>query len=150
MKYASHDFLVCMDDDDFYPAHSIKTRIKVLLKYPEINMVGCGMVCCYDVFKDAFYVAGGKTTLAEATYAYRRSFWEKRNFNPRIRLGEGVLFLRDRKEECYRIPYTFVLFVMNHKSNVTGLLRQEVKREYFINHYILPEEIMEILKKIHS
>lgn len=146
VKYASHDIFINQDDDDYYLSHSIKTRVKVLLTYPKINMVGCGVVCCYDVSKKKFYNVGGKTTLAEATMCFRRKFFEERYFNKKVKLGEGILFLRDRKHECYRIPYTFVLFVMNHKKNVTNTIRQVTDKKHFIDYYELPEDIIKIIQ----
>lgn len=148
MKYASHDFLVNMDDDDYYMPHSIKTRVKVLMTYPNINMVGCGMVCCYDVDIKKFYIVGDKTTLSEASMCFRKKFWEELPFNEKVKFGEGKLFLRERKEQCYRIPYTFVLFVMNHKNNITSSLRRVKDEKQYIDYFELPKDIMNIIENI--
>ena len=148
MKYASHDILVNMDDDDFYMPHSIKARVKLLLTYPHINMVGCGIVCCYDTQIKRFYLAGSKRTLAEATMCFTRDFWKKHPFNEGLKLGEGILFIRDRKEECMRIPYNFVLFVMNHKKNITNNVRTVRDEKAYVGYFKLPEDVMEIIEEV--
>ena len=94
MKYASHDILVNMDDDDFYMPHSIKARVKLLLTYPKINMVGSGIICCYDTMIKRFYLAGSKKTLSEATMCFTRDFW-KRNPGHRSLEADAEDDLRD-------------------------------------------------------
>ena len=148
MKHADHDILVNMDDDDFYMPSSVKTRVKVLLQYPEKDIVGCGMICCYDVHQDGFYVLGNKCQYAEASMAFRRRFMEEREFNEQIRLGEGILFMRNRKDKGVRIPWSFVMFAMNHKHNMTGSIRKADK-SHFIDMFDLPTEVMDILREIH-
>ncbi len=148
MKYASHDILVNMDDDDYYMSHSIKARVKVLLSYSHINMVGCGIICCYDTVVKKFYLVGNKNTLAEATMCFTRDFWKRKPFNQKLKLGEGTLFIRNRKEECLRIPYNFVLFVMNHKGNITNKIRVIRDEKYYTNHFQLPADIMKIIHEV--
>lgn len=147
VKYASNDILINQDDDDYYFPHRIRTQVKVLLTYPKINMVGSGIVCCYDVNSEKFYNVGGPTTIAEATMCYRKKFFTERNFNKKVKMGEGILFLKERKHECFRIPHTFILFVMNHKNNVTNSLRKVTEEKDYINYYKLPSTILNIVNK---
>jgi len=149
-KFASHDILIHMDDDDYYTPISILSRVKVLMTYPKINMVGCGIIRCYDVKQKVYYDAGGANTLAEATMAYRKSFWKKKQFNNKIELGEGILFLKDRKDECYQIPHDFVMCAINHKGNMTGSIRRVNDTKYHLDIQLLPDEILELIEKIHK
>ena len=148
-KYAKHDILVNMDDDDYYLPCSLISRVKVLMTYPKINIVGCGYICCYDVHWERFYMAGHKYYMSEASMAFRKSFWKERNFKNKVVKGEGKLFLNNRKIQAYKIPYNFVFFAMNHKSNTTGTLRVAKDKSRDLK-YQLPDDIMKILKKIHS
>ncbi len=148
MKYASHDILVNMDDDDYYMPHSIKSRVKLLLTYPHINIVGCKAICCYDTIVKKFYLAGSNKTLSEASMCFTRDFWKRKPFNEKLELGEGTLFLRGRKEECFGIPYNFVFFVLNHKGNITDKIRVVRDKKYYLNYFQLPEDIMKIINKV--
>ena len=148
MKYASHNILINMDDDDYYMPHSIKSRVKILLTYPNINVVGCGFVCCYDLEHKAFYHVGSDHNLAEASMCFRRKFWEERHFNSKLIMGEGFQFLEKRKEQAMTIPYNFIMFVMNHKKNVTSNERKCNDKRRFIHHFTLPEPVLKILNSI--
>jgi hypothetical protein len=147
MKYASHNILVNMDDDDYYVPYSIKSRVKVLLSYPDINIVGCGFVCCYDLEHKAFYHVGSNHGLAEASMCFRRKFWEERPFD-KIVMGEGNRFLKHRKDQAMAIPYNFIMFVMNHMRNVTSSERKCNDPRKFIHHFKLPTPVMKILNSI--
>jgi len=149
-KFASNDILIHMDDDDYYTPISILSRVKVLMTYPKINMVGCGVIRCYDVKQNVYYDAGCLETLAEATMAYRKKFWKTKQFNNNIKLGEGMLFLKNRKDECYQIPHDFVMCAINHKGNITGSIRQVINSKYHIDIQSLPNEMLKLIRKIHS
>jgi hypothetical protein len=148
LKYAKFDYFANMDDDDYYVPDSILTRMKVLLNNPQKKCIGCGIVCCYDIVNKGYYIVGNRSTFAEATMMYHRSFLEERNFNPKIRLGEGLMFIRNRKKYCVEIPYAFVIFVLNHRKNVTSDLRSVKDRNDYIDCYGLPEQVMKIIENL--
>ena len=148
VKYASHDILVNMDDDDYYMPHSIKSRVKLLLTYPNINVTGCGFVCCYDLEYKSFYHVGNHKNLAEASLCFRKSFWEERPFDSSLVMGEGFSFLTKRKEQAMTIPYNFIMFVINHKNNITKNERKCRDKRLFFNHYTLPLKIKSLIHSI--
>jgi len=148
VKYASHNILVNMDDDDYYLPHSLISRVKVLMTYPNINIVGCGHYCCYNVHKKEFFLVGANYELSEASMAFRKKYWEDTKFNNKISRGEGIFFVRNRKEQAYKIPYDFIFFAMNHHKNLTGNLRKS-NTQRRVNYHALPEDILEILNHIH-
>jgi len=150
VKYATHDYLVHMDDDDYYVPTSILTRAKIMLDNPHIDMVGCGIVSCFDVIQKKFYNVGTNRSIAEAAMMYKRSFFEERRFQVRIRQGEGLLFLKDRKHKALMIPHTYIMFVLNHRNNMTGNIRMTTDESCFLNDiYQLPKDVMDIIEKIH-
>jgi glycosyltransferase involved in cell wall biosynthesis len=62
VENSKYDFIVCMDDDDYYPPESILARIKTLIKYPESGCVGCNSVGVYDFIlnkRNGFYCEVG-------------------------------------------------------------------------------------------
>lgn len=148
VKYATYDYFVHMDDDDYYHKFSIISRIKTLLTYPEKQIVGCGMCCCFDTQSKKFYVIGNKYQMSEASMAYTRTFFNKCNFNERIKLGEGILFLKKRKYQAIQIPYSFILYVINHKTNITKSLRQNTNERYYIEGPSLPDNVLSMIDKL--
>ena len=149
VKYSKNDILVNMDDDDYYTPESLLARVKVLVSNPKINMVGCGITCCYEMNTKKYFLSGSKTQYAEATMTFRKSFWEKRKFNNKDIYGEGINFIKNRKQECCKIPFSFVMCVINHKKNMTIGKRKVIDNKAYINYYDLPIDIIKILQKIH-
>jgi GR25 family glycosyltransferase involved in LPS biosynthesis len=146
VKLAKYDILVNMDDDDYYfPCHLL-SRVKVLLKYPKINLVGSGQICVYDVHDQKYFLCGNTFLLGEATMAFRRSFWNEKKFGTQ-KFAEGTIFIHLRKEQCYRIPFSFILCVMNHKKNITSGSRKDGVK---FTDYKLPKSIINLLNKIYN
>ena len=146
VKLAKYDILVNMDDDDYYEPNNVIARVKVLLTYPKINLVGVGYLCVYDVYKKKYIICGHPHTLGEATMAFRRSFWDEKKFDTKYS-AEGIKFIRCRKKECYRMPFSFVMCVMNHKKNITSGNRNNGNP---YDEYKLPQNIIRLVEKIHN
>ena len=56
--------------------------------------------------------------------AYRKSFWNKQNFNDSSTRGEYKQFIANRTQKIIDIPYIFTVFAITHKNNLTGSLRE--------------------------
>lgn len=124
---AKYDYIVHMDDDDYYPPESIMARIKLLLKYKDdgVGCVGCSRVGIYDVMNNTSSIAtDGMISLSEASMAYMKEFWEKQNFNELEREGEYRSFIHGRFNQIMDMPYSFVIYAMSHKGNFTGTTKR--------------------------
>jgi GR25 family glycosyltransferase involved in LPS biosynthesis len=152
VKYSSYNIIVHMDDDDYYPSFSIKTRVKILMQNQDIECVGCTLIGCYNILTNKNFIVGheGLTTLAEATMAYTREFYIKRIFNENILTGESKLFLRGRLNKTLQIPYMFIIIALTHGSNITSNLRTIPNNLYTQNIYWegFPINFKNILLKI--
>lgn len=128
VEEATHDILVHMDDDDYYPDSSIIARVKALQKYSsqKVGCVGCVSVGCYDLLTSRSTTASdGPRSLVEASMAYTRSFWSKQSFNDMDTKGENNYFLQYRHSKVRAIPFQFVLVALTHTCNITGNLRRK-------------------------
>jgi hypothetical protein len=84
---ATNEYIVHMDDDDFYPMNSVPARIRILMHYEkkigEPACVGCSRVHCYDLVSDQYYESfdrgsnGEALTISESTLAYSKEFFKK-------------------------------------------------------------------------
>ena len=120
---AKNDIICHMDDDDYYPAESILARVKVLLKYPEIGMVGCSKIGNYNIMnKVSSFSSDGMISISEASMAYYKRFWKQKPFNPLDKKGEFGYFIHGRLDQIMDIPYSFVLIALTHTTNITNLL----------------------------
>ena len=123
---ATSEYIVHMDDDDYYPPESLLSRIKSLIKYEKDNIrcVGCTKIGVYDIINDTSSLSSDSSiSLSEATMAYTKSFWRERQFDSKSKVGEHKYFTETRLDEILDIPYSFVIIAMNHKGNFTGSLR---------------------------
>ena len=120
--------IVHMDDDDYYPPESFLARTKILLKYADMGCVGSSKYGIYDITTNTSSVAtDGPLTLSEASMAYRKDFWLRQKFNPKTERGEQYDFLADRFDEVIDMPFTFNLFAITHKTNLTKEMRRVKK-----------------------
>ncbi len=135
VQNCTHDYIVNMDDDDYYPPSSVLGRVKTLLKYPEINCVGCNNIGVFDIFNHTSYLASdGPKYFSEASMAFRKSFWEHRSFYHTDKQAEGKYFCLYREHEMMSIPFQFVIIALKHKQNTTNNIRNisdnKSKREH--------------------
>ena len=156
IENSSHEYIVYMDDDDYYDINSVKARIISLLKYKEegIECVGCESVPFFNLINGENMTGSNKKNyLAEASMAHTKEFWRKRQFN-NDKIGEFRYFLIYRQHKVLHIPYEFIMIALNHNVNTTGLSRfskKEVdeswKNTNFSKLYFqyFPEEVKKIL-----
>jgi len=151
VKYAKYDFLLHMDDDDYYPPYSILSRIKILLQNPFKQCVGCIKLGCWDIINDKKYTISGEKLLSEASLAYTRHFFDEVKFNEKVSKGEGKLFIQGRQKYCLQIPYPFILISLNHNNNITNQLRscnKNLNSNSNNNPFNIDEKSYKIIKNI--
>lgn len=152
---SSHDIIVYMDDDDYYPVESVYARVKALLKYKKIGVgcVGCTAIGAYHIIDDVSnFVSNGDSYLSEATICHTRKFWLERRFNPNDNGAEYMNFIKNRQDKIRHIPFQFICLALNHHSNSTrrGFKEAEeatVSKRYNFSNFFSPE-IVDIFKRI--
>ena len=118
---AGTEFILHMDDDDYYPAESILARVKLLIKYSDtIGCVGCSEIGTYNIIEDTSSLASdGPMSLSEASMAYTKKFWEEQGFDRFVEKGEYASFIQNRFEKVMTMPYSFVIYAISHGNNFT-------------------------------
>lgn len=116
---ASTEYIVFMDDDDYYYPLSIYARIALLIKYPNYDLVGVTNLDIYDIINN-FSARVRGTFISEASMAFRKSFWREQQFPEEFNsLGEGYPFTKDRRHRIIKMPSCFNMIAITHKSNYT-------------------------------
>lgn len=132
---SSYEYIVHMDDDDYYYPHSILARIKVLLANPDKQCAFSTMVGTYDLITNlsafSFDVdsKGNRNRPCEATMVYTRQFWLDQKYNETFRTAEGFHFIRGRWDKCVTMPYSFIMIAFTHNTNLTRDLRRVIPAE---------------------
>ena len=125
---SSHQYIIHMDDDDYYPPESILARIKILLKYKNegIECLGSTLIGTYNLLTNQSSMSSdGPISLSEASMAYTKKFWEERPFDELCLRGEHKYFTEQRLNKIIDMPYSFILIAINHKNNFTEHLRSD-------------------------
>lgn len=125
VNHSRYDYIVHMDDDDYYFPESILTRIKSILISPDCECIGSTQLGCYDIYTKKSYIVGNvKSVLSEASMAYTKNFWKEKKFLENVKLGEAIHFLKDRETKVLQIPYMFIMIALSHKNNISDKVRK--------------------------
>ena len=113
------DFLVYMDDDDYYPPERVQHAIEVLEKNPGALCAGSSELYLYFKHIDKMYQSGpfGPTHSTAATFAFRRALLNYTQYDDNAALAEERSFLKE-----YTIPFVQLdpmksILVFSHDHN---------------------------------
>ena len=123
---ATSQYILHMDDDDYYPPESLLARVKLLLKYEAegIGCLGSSLIGTYNILTNTSSMSSdGPISLSEASMAYTKKFWESRGFDDLCIRGEHKYFTEQRLHEILDVPYSFILIAINHRQNMSNELR---------------------------
>jgi hypothetical protein len=123
VENSTGEIILHMDDDDFYfPEHAI-ARVKLLMKYPEKEIIGCSTLGAYNVkTQNSSLISDGELSISEASMGYWKKTWEIQKFDKEQKLGEYRSFIQNRFDKIIDIPYTFIMIAINHSKNITNKL----------------------------
>ena len=124
VEKSSNDYILFMDDDDYYPPESFTKRITNLLHYNK-DCVFCSSIGCFHINKyisimnvpphqDAFH-----ERVSEATLCFKKSFWNKKKFLNDCNGSEGAYFIKDRYSECLELEPEEIIVSLLHSSNTS-------------------------------
>lgn len=123
VQQSSYDIIAFMDDDDYYFPCSIYSRV-ALMKHYRRDCIGCTTLGVYDIVDDSSFL-NVSSTISEASMAFTKSFWKKRQFGKKDHnYGEAYVFINGREKEVINMPYFFNLIAITHNGNITKDLRK--------------------------
>lgn len=124
VELAKHDYIVHMDDDDYYFPHSVLARIRVMLHYNK-QCVYSHNLGVYDILEKTSHVMENYTDVPELTMAYTKKFWESRKFGKAP--YESFQMVKKREKDIVKIPFWFNAIGCTHNSNFTDRLKTKTK-----------------------
>lgn len=125
VTYATHDILVCMDDDDVYPSNSLLSRVAHMLAEPKKECLFSTVIPCYDIHEKKSFMNVPPIKLpmcervSEATLCFTWAFWEAGRF-PDQQIAEGGGFIRGREQQCRELSPQDVIVSLIHKKNTSS------------------------------
>jgi hypothetical protein len=124
VEKASNDFIVCMDDDDYYPPNSVTIRVVELLNSGK-DCVTCSAIGCFEINKYVSMVnipphkLPFSHRISEASLAFKKSFWEEQKFSETSTHSEAIEFLNGRENKTLEISWEGVLVALLHNRNTS-------------------------------
>jgi glycosyltransferase involved in cell wall biosynthesis len=124
IEKASNEYIVCMDDDDYYPVNSVKLRILELLKSGK-DCLTCSAIGCFDINRYVSMVNVPPHRLpfshriSEASLAFKKSFWEVQKFNDESGHSEAKEFLEGRENKTIEVAWEGILVALLHNRNTS-------------------------------
>jgi hypothetical protein len=124
VEKATNEYIICMDDDDFYPVNSVKLRIFEMLKNKKA-CVTCSAIGCFDINKYVSMVnvpphrLPFSERISEASLGFKKSFWETQKFNDESKHSEAKEFLEGRENQTLEISWEGVLVSLLHNRNTS-------------------------------
>jgi glycosyltransferase involved in cell wall biosynthesis len=146
------EYVVCFDDDDYYPPERIAHAI-TMLQSTKRQVAGSTRISIYYTALDKIYEFGpyGPNHATNGTFAYHRDFLQNHKYEDDANMAEEKYFLKEYTEPMVQLdPYKSILCISHaantfdkhnviHSGRETGMkLKQVVKGKndkYLIDFY---------------
>lgn len=122
VELAKHDYIVHMDDDDYYFPHSVLAKIRVMLHYNK-QCVYSDSIGVYDIMSKKSHIIEKCKDVTELTMAYTRKFWETRKFGKAP--YESFQMVKKREKDMIKLPFWFNAIACTHPTNSSTRLIQK-------------------------
>jgi glycosyltransferase involved in cell wall biosynthesis len=116
---AGGEFLVCLDDDDYYPPERVSHAVDALLAAPDRLVAGASELPLYFAGPDEVWhlgpYAGGHATAA--TWAFRRELLREARCDAAAARGEEAAFLSGFTRPMVQLDPARTLLALAHGAN---------------------------------
>ena len=113
------DFIVYMDDDDYYPTDRVSHAVETLQKNSQYLIAGSSEMHCYFPDLKKIYQFGPYTVnhSTAATFAFRKELIKYTSFSEDAALAEEKHFLKDYSIPLIQLNTTKTILVLSHIHN---------------------------------
>tara|TARA_A100001015_G_scaffold62775_1_gene69258 strand:+ start:60 stop:1208 length:1149 start_codon:yes stop_codon:yes gene_type:complete len=113
------DFIVYMDDDDYYPPCRVSHAIDMLLKHPKALCAGSSEIYIYFKHINQMIQFGpyGPNHATAGTFAFRRELLKEHKYEDHAALAEEKAFLKNYTVPFVQLEPKKVILVFSHIHN---------------------------------
>jgi glycosyltransferase involved in cell wall biosynthesis len=118
-QYVKGEFIVYMDDDDYYPPDRVSHAVEMLQKNPWAMCAGSSKLHIYFKHLDQILEFGpyGQYHATAGTFAFRRSLLDDTTYQDEAALGEEKYFLKNYTVPLVQLDPFKVILVFSHPHN---------------------------------
>lgn len=154
---AKNEYIVHMDDDDWYPSESVACRIRILLEFQKKikkdACFGCTKVLCIDLISNQTFeafdssVEGLPATVSESTLAYSKNYWKNQLFKNDSIFAECLPFIKNRHDTVCTGPSIFVITQFTHGKNT---VQRRIEKNFVHNSNNFEESLSAYDSKVYN
>lgn len=115
---ARGEYIVCMDDDDFYPADKLSYTIEMMQRHGALISGSDRIPVWYShidrVFKTRRF---GKQHILNGTFCYHRNYLKKHRYDDECQLGEEQAFTHNFTVKPLQLPGERTILCVSHSDN---------------------------------
>jgi glycosyltransferase involved in cell wall biosynthesis len=117
-ELASGEFVIHWDSDDFYPANRVSRQVLPLLENEKLLVSGTSTINYYKHGTKEAYVYTGNKAAWIGGICYRKSAWEKKQFDDLLEPGADARWLRDIPTDArFDLADPFLIIGAIHDTN---------------------------------
>jgi glycosyltransferase involved in cell wall biosynthesis len=152
VEKCSHEFIMCMDDDDYYQPGSIKYRV-ACLEHLQTQVVGCASMAVLEINKIISNVSISSFIQEyyerhfESSFGFRKSFWENNKFSDTNNF-EGRGLLEGNIKDFEEISYNPIMISLYHNGNTNR--RIQIKGDTNGCHYNLSDKLFNLITNLDA
>mgnify|MGYP003706128335 FL=1 len=149
---AKGEYIVCMDDDDYYTPQSVKFRVASMIHLNK-NVVGCSGLGLLEINKIisnvnlSSYSVGYEFRIFEHTMGFKKSHWENNKFLD-TSLGEGRNLIDKDINDYEDIHWEQIGISFKHYNNTNS--RMTISGQTNGSHFNINDEVFELVTNIEE
>ncbi|WP_343550774.1 glycosyltransferase family 2 protein [Pantoea sp.] len=112
------EYIVCMDDDDFYRADKLSYTISEMRRHNAL-FAGCDVIPLWYSHINRIFMSTsqGARNVLNGTFAYHRNFLKKHRYDERVTMGEEQSFTRNYSAPVLLLDPWRSILCISHSSN---------------------------------
>lgn len=115
---ANGEYIVCMDDDDFYPADKLSYTIEMMQRHGALISGSDQIPVWYSHIDRLFKTRRfGKQHILNGTFCYHRNYLKKHRYDDECQLGEEQAFTRNFTVRPLQLPGERTILCISHSDN---------------------------------
>lgn len=117
-EMARGEYILCMDDDDYYPADKISYTIEMMQRHRALISGSDQIPIWYSHINRVFRTrAFGKQHILNGTFCYHRNYLKKHRYDDACNLGEEQAFTDNFTVSPLQLPGDRTILCVSHSDN---------------------------------
>lgn len=117
-ELANGEYILCMDDDDYYPADKISYTIGMMQKHRALISGSDQIPIWYSHINRIFKTHSfGKHHILNGTFCYHRNYLKKHRYDDECSLAEEVAFTNNYTVSPLQLPCERTILCISHSHN---------------------------------